>query len=85
MIEILEPKEVCKVLKVSRPTLALLPIRTVRIGKRVKYRHSDVETFMEENSRPGRLRMIEAEQKIKKRILTKRIIDKHISIMKLNE
>jgi len=83
MIKILEIKDVCKMLKVSRPTLALLSIPTVTIGKREKYRFSDVEKFIEENLNPGNLKMIEAEKKIKKGTLTKRIIDRHISTMKL--
>jgi hypothetical protein len=72
-----------KILKVSRPTLALLPISTVKIGKRYKYRHSDVINFLEENSIPGSYKMIAAKQKIKKRIHTRNIINKHIELMKL--
>jgi len=49
MINILEVKEVCEMLKVSRPTLASLPIPFIRVGKRIKYLESDVYKFLEQN------------------------------------
>ena len=70
-MEILEVKEVCKMLKVSRPTLASLPIPTVRIGKRDKYRFSDVKEFVEKNIHSGDYKKIAAEEKLRKRIQMK--------------
>jgi integrase len=46
MMQVLEIKEVCKKLNVSRPTLKNLPIQKVQIGKRYKYLESDVEEFL---------------------------------------
>ena len=49
MIQILEVKDVCKILKVSRTTLAFLPIQKVKIGKREKYLLSDITDFIKQN------------------------------------
>lgn len=64
MLEILEVKEVCKILKVSRPTLATLPIPYFRVGKRDKYLLSDITDYLKKNRKTHEHRLIEAEQKI---------------------
>ena len=61
---ILDIKEVCALLKVSRPTLATLPIPFFRIGKRDKYLLSDITDYLKKNSKTHEHRLIEAEQKI---------------------
>ena len=78
MIKILDIKEVCKMLKVSRPTLATLNIPTIQVGKRFKYLLSDVEAFIELNKKPGQYMQLRSEQKT---VEQKRIRDK-ISVYK---
>ena len=82
--EIMEPKEVCKLLRVSRPTLAALPIPTVRIGKRDKYRYSDVTEFIEGNTNPSGYKRMAVEEKIKKRIRMKNKINQYHAEMERN-
>jgi hypothetical protein len=68
---ILDIKEVCALLKVSRPTLATLPIPSYKVGKRDKYLLSDITDYLKKNRKSHEHRLLEAEQKIDFRKKTK--------------
>lgn len=75
MIELIEVKEVCKILKVSRPTLAILSIPSIRVGKRNKYLLSDIQDYINSNKISGKMNQLEAEQKIlEKNQITEKIV-----------
>jgi hypothetical protein len=64
MIELIEVKDVCKILKVSRPTLSSLSIPSIRVGKREKYLLSDIQDYINSNKISGRIKQLKAEQNI---------------------
>jgi excisionase family DNA binding protein len=56
---LLSPSEAAKILHVTVGTLAVwrccrrYPLKFVRVGRKVLYRASDVETFIESRTQPG--------------------------------
>ena len=78
LIKILDISEICELLKISRPTLAGLPIPTVRIGKRIKYKYSDILQYLNKNTQSSNYsKIIASRGKIKTGEVIRKKIEKY--------